>query len=571
LIASAIDLGPTVGPDDTYGYGRLDLLAAFNMLGAPVPPTSTPAASTPTDTSLPATATPTAMPAFTATPSPLPTDTPTNTATPTDTPTFTPTHTATATPTSTPTSTPTQTATPTATPSYSHNPLYLSLANNQAIGGISSADEDILKFDGQNWSLFFDGSDVGVASADLFAFTFLDADSLLLAFNTTVTVNGISAAPQDVLRFDATSLGNTTAGTFSLYFDGSDVGFDTTSENIDSLSLLIDGRLLLSTTGNPSVPGLTTGRDEDVLAFTPASLGDVTGGSWSLYFDGSDVGLGETSDEDLDALDVTANGNIYLSTLGTFSVTGLVGADEDVFLCVPGSLGNVTACNYSPALYFDGSTWALDANDVDAISILAPGPPPAAAPANTAAALPTTIGTATPISSLAPTVTVTPSQISTGTQTAGTASFTPSADAYVHQDNPTSNYGTLTVLRADNSPIVDTYLRFTVQGLSGTVTRATLRVFANSGTSYGCTVHGVSDNTWTESTITYNTAPAVGPILAPSGKIAAGTWISLDVTSFVTGNGTYNLALVGASSTAISFASRESGATAPQLIIETLP
>ncbi|RPJ27589.1 MAG: hypothetical protein EHM33_07475 [Chloroflexi bacterium] len=371
LINSAVDLGLIVGPDDTYGHGRLDLLAAFNLLGNSSTPTATltdsAATSTPTDTpttALTDTATATATSLQTSTATQTFTFTPTATLLPTNTPTIIPTSTSTFT--ATATHTPTHTFTPTATPSYSHNPLYLSLVNNQTIGGISSSDEDILRFDGLNWSLFFDGSDAGVGGSDLFAFSIVDADTILMSFSSTVTVNGISAAPQDVLRFEATSLGNVTSGTFSMYFDGSDVGLSTSSENIDSLSLLPDGRLLISTTGNPSVPNLTTGRDEDILTFTPTSLGDATSGSWSMYFDGSDVGLGETSAEDVDALDVTANGNVYLSTLGNFLVNGLSGADEDVFLCMPASVGDVTACNYAPVLYFDGSTWGLTSNDVDA-------------------------------------------------------------------------------------------------------------------------------------------------------------------------------------------------------------
>ena len=34
-----------------------------------------------------------------------------------------------------------------------------------------------------------------------------------------------------------------------------------------------------------------SGADEDLLAFTPRTLGATTSGSFSLYFDGSDVGL----------------------------------------------------------------------------------------------------------------------------------------------------------------------------------------------------------------------------------------------------------------------------------------
>jgi hypothetical protein len=134
-----------------------------------------------------------------------------------------------------------------------------------------------------------------------------------------------------------------------------------------------------------------------------------------------------------------------------------------------------------------------------------------------------------------------------------------------------TNYGTLTTLRIDGSPIVRSYLRFSVQGLSGTVTRATLRIFANSAASAGCVANGVSDNTWTETGINYNNAPPLGSALGSSGPITAGTWISMDVTVYIAGNGTYNLALTTPGSTAVSLASHESGANAPQLIIEMSP
>lgn len=247
----------------------------------------------------------------------------------------------------------------------------MSLLDNQTVAGVVSADEDILNLNGETWSLFFDGSDVGLAAVDLVAFSILDPDSILMAFSASVTVNGIAVAPQDIVRFDATSLGTTTAGTFSMYFDGSDVGLTTSAESLDSVSLLSDGRVLISTTGNTSVTGLSA-NDEDVLAFIPTSLGNVTSGAWQMYFDGSDVGLADTNNEDVDALEVTSNGSIYLSTLGDFAVSGASGGDEDVFVCAPTSLGNVTACTYLPGLYFDGSLWGLTANDVDAFGFAVP-------------------------------------------------------------------------------------------------------------------------------------------------------------------------------------------------------
>ena len=41
----------------------------------------------------------------------------------------------------------------------------------------------------------------------------------------------------------------------------------------------------------------------------------------------------------------------------------------------------------------------------------------------------------------------------------------------------------------------------------------------------------------------------------------------MDVTAYITGDGTYSFGITDPSSTAINLASRESGANAPQLVI----
>jgi len=115
------------------------------------------------------------------------------------------------------------------------------------------------------------------------------------------------------------------------------------------------------------------------------------------------------------------------------------------------------------------------------------------------------------------------------------------------------------------------YMRFNLQGITGTVTRATLRIYANSASSLGINIHSVSDNTWAESSVNYNNAPPVGGAIASFRPVPTGAWISIDVTAYITGNGTYNLALTTPGSTAISFASRQAGANAPQLMVETTP
>jgi len=185
----------------------------------------------------------------------------------------------------------------------------------------------------------------------------------------------------------------------------------------------------------------------------------------------------------------------------------------------------------------------------------------------TATASRTQTPTATPTRT--PTITATPTRTSTGVPS--TVTFFPVADSYVNADAPTTNYGTSTTLRVDGSPIVRSYLRFTVQGLNGTVTRATLRIFANSASSSSLVASAVSNNTWTESTINYNNAPPLGNSIGTASPVTAGAWISIDITAYITGDGTYNLAVTTPGSTAISLASLQSGANAPQLIVETTP
>jgi hypothetical protein len=118
----------------------------------------------------------------------------------------------------------------------------------------------------------------------------------------------------------------------------------------------------------------------------------------------------------------------------------------------------------------------------------------------------------------------------------------------------------------DGSPDVHAYLRFTISGFSGTITQVRLMLLANNSDSSGIRAWAVADNTWGELTMIYTNAPALGSQLASIGSFAAG-WVTLDVTSYITGNGTYTIGVTNLSPTAISVDSRESGANAPQLVV----
>jgi hypothetical protein len=239
--------------------------------------------------------------------------------------------------------------------------------------GLTFEDEDIAAYDLTTgaWSMYFDGSDVGLGGGGLDVTAFhIEADgSILLSINVTATLPGVGLVePVDIVRFIPTSTGNNTAGTFELVFDGSDVELgDTLGEDIDALGRTPDGRIVLSTTANFSALGVTA-KDEDLLVFNDTELGPNTSGSWTLYFDGSDVAL-DSSPEDVNGAWVDdATGDIYLSFLGEFVVPGASGDGLDIVVCVPGSVGPSTSCTYS--LFFDGSANGLTgAGKLDGVSL----------------------------------------------------------------------------------------------------------------------------------------------------------------------------------------------------------
>jgi calcineurin-like phosphoesterase family protein len=244
--------------------------------------------------------------------------------------------------------------------------LYFTLRDAATLGDVVVANEDVISHDDvEGFQPVFDGSDVGLAAVRIDAFAWLDADTLLLSFAADGEVVPDIATPvdgEDIVRFDASSLGSTTAGTFSVYFDGSDLGLTEKADEVDALETLPDGRIVISTVG-PTSAAQVAAADEDLLVLEPSSLGETTAGILTQFFDGKDVGLGDVG-EDVDGAAIGVDGQIYLSTRGAFSVSGLAGDDEDVFVFSPTSLGPTTEGSYSPALFFDGSAFGLEATNV---------------------------------------------------------------------------------------------------------------------------------------------------------------------------------------------------------------
>lgn len=170
-------------------------------------------------------------------------------------------------------------------------------------------------------------------------------------------VRGVNVENSDILRFEPASLGEETSGTWSLYFDGSDVGLKAPREGINALTVLVDGRIVISTQG-PFKAGHLNAKSRDLVLFTPTSLGEQTAGSWELYFDGSSIRLLSARKDSIQAVHVDeVTGSIYLVTKK---------GNGQILVC---DFADGDAANCSFELFWNGPVLGMYCNQIDAIAI----------------------------------------------------------------------------------------------------------------------------------------------------------------------------------------------------------
>ena len=177
--------------------------------------------------------------------------------------------------------------------------------------------------------------------------------------------------------------------------------------------------------------------------------------------------------------------------------------------------------------------------------------------------------TAGPISVTTPGGIATSSTAFTVTASSALA-FGPVADTFVRSDNPTLHPGTKASLSVDNNPIKHGLLKFTVSGVgSGTIQSVKLRLFCLDASDKGGDFYRVADNSWQENTVTWNTEPAADPTsIASLGPVSVNTWYEVDLSSLVTGDGTYSIRIASTSANGVDYSTKEGAVgSAPQLVV----
>ena len=136
-----------------------------------------------------------------------------------------------------------------------------------------------------------------------------------------------------------------------------------------------------------------------------------------------------------------------------------------------------------------------------------------------------------------------------------------------------TNYGHISLLQIRQTSIKSakryTYLKFDVSGVSN-ITSVKLRVY-NIGANGTVNIKKVSNDNWSENTITWVGKPSIGAIVNNFQFNGTG-FHETDVTNYVTaesqGDGTVSFVLKGATSNYMKISSKE-GANAPVLIVES--
>lgn len=128
---------------------------------------------------------------------------------------------------------------------------------------------------------------------------------LLLSFDARVTLGGVTAEREDLVRFNGSS--------YTLYFDGSAAGIPA-GLNLDAADSLGGGNvaLALSFDGSGSLPGVTFA-DEDVLEYNLAKH------TWEIAYDGS-AQHSDWSGANLDAVALPEPGALLQLLAGAASI-----------------------------------------------------------------------------------------------------------------------------------------------------------------------------------------------------------------------------------------------------------
>lgn len=143
----------------------------------------------------------------------------------------------------------------------------------------------------------------------------------------------------------------------------------------------------------------------------------------------------------------------------------------------------------------------------------------------------------------------------------------PVADSYTNSNAPNKNFGTLARLRANSSPVMETYLKFNLSSVQGTIDSATLTLYPFKGGNQPASL-SFAGNGWTETGLTYNNRPATLSAIGTVSPVVSGTPITFNLGSLTAQTYSFKLGTTG---NLLAFGSRESGQKPYAVLSVTTP
>lgn len=156
-----------------------------------------------------------------------------------------------------------------------------------------------------------------------------------------------------------------------------------------------------------------------------------------------------------------------------------------------------------------------------------------------------------------------------------TLTYHPTHDTQVRTFAPKETFGDRSTMKVDAEEFTG-YLKFNLTGLIGQVQNIKLRLRVGEGSFDGGDVFVVSNNftdngqPWTEDGLNFRTAPVTtNPPVADLGAVTSDTWVAVDITPVIQGEGVYSFMIDSNSPDLAKYHTKE-GEHAPEIVVTTL-
>jgi hypothetical protein len=183
--------------------------------------------------------------------------------------------------------------------------IILSTDNTETLGGLTFSNDALAEYNTttDTATLYFDGGLFGGPS-DIDAVHVLDNDNIILSTAAGTTLGGLTFGKGDLVEYDPIT------DTATIFLNEN--LFSSVQPNIDAAYIHDNGNIILSTSGNATLGGLSFGKD-DLIEYNPIT--DLA----SMFFDGNLF----SGKENIDSVHLLSSGNIVLSTAGAATLGGL--------------------------------------------------------------------------------------------------------------------------------------------------------------------------------------------------------------------------------------------------------